>query len=286
MLTILAVDDLAAAVAFYNAAFAWPIGVEVPVYVEYALPGGNRLGLYERVGFGHNTGQVPAKIDAGALAPTELYLHSDDIDAAIGRLRAAGARQLSDLAPRSWGEDVAYFADPCGNVIAIARPAAPTPDETGSAAPNPIVEVVSDKGKLCRTVLEALPDWFGIPEAIDHYVAEAEEMPMFAVLADGERVGFASVKKHFATAAEIYVMGILPAHHRRGLGRRLMAAVEDFARGEGVGFLTVKTLGPSRENAEYAGTRRFYQALGFQPVEEFPTLWGEKNPCLFLAKAL
>ena len=30
---------------------------------------------------------------------------------------------------------------------------------------------------------------------------------------------------------------------------------------------------------EYDATNRFYQSLGFQELEIFPTLWGEKNPC-------
>jgi hypothetical protein len=49
--------------------------------------------------------------------------------------------------------------------------------------------------------------------------------------------------------------------------------------------LTVKTLSPSRPDPNYAGTRRFYEAVGFLPIEEFPTLWGANNPCLFHASA-
>ncbi|HQY60126.1 MAG: VOC family protein [Myxococcales bacterium] len=120
-LTILAVERLAESVAFYRAAFAWPEAVETPVYVELALPGGQRLGLYEREAFGRNTGQVPARVPAGALSTTELYLHADDLEAAIAALEAAGARCLSPRAPRPWGDEAAYFADPSGNVLVVAR---------------------------------------------------------------------------------------------------------------------------------------------------------------------
>ncbi len=37
------------------------------------------------------------------------------------RAIAAGARELSPLAPRDWGDEAAYFADPDGNVLAVAR---------------------------------------------------------------------------------------------------------------------------------------------------------------------
>ena len=38
------------------------------------------------------------------------------------RLTARGARCLSPLAPRPWGDEAAYFEDPDGNVVVVARP--------------------------------------------------------------------------------------------------------------------------------------------------------------------
>ena len=122
VLTILAVADLERAKRFYAAAFGWPASVETPVYVELALPAGMRLGLYERNGFGKNTGQTPVRVPEGELGPTELYFYPDDLVLALERVRAAGARPLSALATRPWGDEVAYFADPEGNVLALARP--------------------------------------------------------------------------------------------------------------------------------------------------------------------
>ena len=121
VLTILAVDDVARAAAFYVAAFGWTRTVEVPVYVELALPGGMRLGVYERHGYGANTGRAPIRIDPGEIGPTELYLRTDDLDGAVARAMDAGARMLSPCAMRAWGDDVAYLADLDGNVIALAR---------------------------------------------------------------------------------------------------------------------------------------------------------------------
>jgi predicted enzyme related to lactoylglutathione lyase len=126
VLTILAVEDLARATAFYDAAFGWEVAVDVPVYREYALPGGMRLGLYRRDGFARNTGIVPAATPPGAISGTEIYLRVEDLDAAVGRLRSAGARLLSPAAPRDWGDHVAYLADPDGNVLALAR-SSPSP---------------------------------------------------------------------------------------------------------------------------------------------------------------
>lgn len=122
ILTILAVENVAHARGLYDAAFGWPTDVDIPVYVEYVLPGDQRIGLYAREGFARNTGLVPVATPPGAIAPAELYLRVDDLPEAARRLTAAGARPLSAAAPRDWGDTVAYFADLDGNVLAIAQP--------------------------------------------------------------------------------------------------------------------------------------------------------------------
>ena len=51
----------------------------------------------------------------------ELYLYVDDPHAAHRRALDAGARELSALAPRDWGDDAAYSIDADGHVLAFAR---------------------------------------------------------------------------------------------------------------------------------------------------------------------
>ena len=124
VLTILAVSDLDASAAFYRAAFGWPSPVVTSAYIEFELPGGQRLGVYDRAGFARNTGELPALAPVGHITATELYFAVDDVDAALRRLLAAGARLLSAAAPRPWGDVAAYLADLDGNVLVVARPAA------------------------------------------------------------------------------------------------------------------------------------------------------------------
>lgn len=122
-LVIVAVEDLARARAFYAAAFGWTERVSAPVYVEFELPAGMSLGLYERRAFARNTGVTPHQIPSGAIASTEIYLVAADLDSAIARVTAAGARLLSPRMVRSWGDEAAYFADPDGNVLVLSCPA-------------------------------------------------------------------------------------------------------------------------------------------------------------------
>lgn len=142
------------------------------------------------------------------------------------------------------------------------------------------------RAEICNAVLRALPDWFGIESAIVEYVEGCRAMPMWAAL-DGERpAGFVSLKAHNRYTFEVYVMGILKDYHRHGIGRRLIESCEAFCLRQGAEYLTVKTLDGSAPNADYARTREFYLAMGFRPLEVFPTLWDERNPCLFMAKRL
>ena len=115
--------DFDRSVAFYRTAFGWPAKVDVPVYVEFELPDGRGFGVYKPEAFALNTGQVPQLPDDRAISGAEIYFHCDDLAAAIARIEAAGARKLSDLAVRGWGDEAAYFADPDGNVLVLARPA-------------------------------------------------------------------------------------------------------------------------------------------------------------------
>ena len=139
VLTILAVAHRQRSVAFYREAFGWPARVDAPIYTELELPDGRGLGLYQRENFAHNTGQAPHVIPDGAISGTEVYLHCDDLEATIARLENAGARLLSAAAPREWGDEAAYYADPDGNVLVVARPL-----EERGARNSKLGKVVSD----------------------------------------------------------------------------------------------------------------------------------------------
>ena len=149
-----------------------------------------------------------------------------------------------------------------------------------------IQEIQAGRDNICREILGDLPDWFGIPEAVDRYVRSVSELPMFGYVIDGAVVGFLSVKLHTAFAAEAYVLGVKRAWHRRGVGRRLFWRAEQMLGGCGIAYLTVKTIAATSPSEAYAGTRRFYEAIGFLPVEVFPALWGPSNPCLFMIKTI
>lgn len=146
------------------------------------------------------------------------------------------------------------------------------------------IESANLKSEICNKILRALPEWFGIESAIVDYVRDVETMDTWVYEADGEAVGFISINKHNPYTAEVHVTGILEKFHKQGIGKKLLAVAESSLFLEKYKFLTVKTLSEKRENEAYAKTRKFYLKVGFLPIEEFKTLWGEHNPCLMLIK--
>ncbi len=135
-------------------------------------------------------------------------------------------------------------------------------------------------------LLHGLPEWFGIVEATAAYIEAARTLPTVLAQQDGAVVGALLWTRHFQAAAEVHLMAVDPALHRRGIGTALLERAEEELRADHVRFLQVKTLGPSRPDAEYERTRRFYAARGFVALEEMFDVWPEDNPMLILIKAL
>jgi GNAT superfamily N-acetyltransferase len=138
-------------------------------------------------------------------------------------------------------------------------------------------------GSLCRRILDALPSWFGVPESVEDYISASDRLPTAVSSVGDDDVGFLTWLVHTPFAAEIYVMGVLPNFHHRGIGRQLLNHVENLLAQDGVEFLQVKTLSPSKPDAGYEKTRAFYFSCGFRPLEEL-TLWGPDNPALQMVK--
>jgi GNAT superfamily N-acetyltransferase len=145
---------------------------------------------------------------------------------------------------------------------------------------------LSGQGDVCERVLRALPQWFGMEIGVLKYIRKAGELPSFVAYWGGEPVGIALIDRHFERSAELALIGVLPADHRMGVGRALLATIESWLGEQGVQFLQVKTVSARSASVYYARTRQFYLGMGFVPLEEFPTLWDEENPCLMLVKSL
>jgi GNAT superfamily N-acetyltransferase len=140
--------------------------------------------------------------------------------------------------------------------------------------------------EVCVPIIRSLPDWFGIEEAIQGYAIDIDVLPTLLAKSGEQVLGFLTLKQHSPYSIEIYVMGVKSEMQRNGIGQALMERAEVYAKGLGIEYLQVKTLGPSNPDENYANTRAFYMAMGFRPLEEFTQIWGSQNPCLILVKRI
>jgi ribosomal protein S18 acetylase RimI-like enzyme len=148
------------------------------------------------------------------------------------------------------------------------------------------LQISENCGKHVEKILRALPEWFGQEDSTLQYIKDADTMQSMLAKDGDDVIGFITIRKHFPEAAEMHCLGVLPTHHRTGVGKQLVNALEEHLIEEGVKFLQVKTVADSRDCKAYAKTRKFYIGVGFTPLEIFPTLWDEANPCLLLVKSL
>lgn len=133
---------------------------------------------------------------------------------------------------------------------------------------------------LCDAILSGLPGWFGPYDVYKDYLEDVKTRPVFIAQAGGEKLGLMALTQTSHACVDIHLLAIRSEHHGKGIGRAFVELAKRYARDCGATYLTVKTLGPSRENAEYAKTRKFYASVGFDLLEEFIDFWGKDVPML------
>jgi len=118
---ILYVDDQVTATAFWTAVLGRSPSLDVPGMTEFTLTPGTVLGLMPEASIRALLGPVlPDLAPARSIPRCELYLVVDDPQGHHARALAAGARELSPLRQRRWGDKAAYSLDRDGHVIAFA----------------------------------------------------------------------------------------------------------------------------------------------------------------------
>jgi N-acetylglutamate synthase-like GNAT family acetyltransferase len=149
-----------------------------------------------------------------------------------------------------------------------------------------IIGPVTGVQSQCERILRSLPAWFGIEASLLEYAENTNTLPTFIAEDNGAVIGFLSLRQHFAQSWEIDCIGVEIHGRNQGVGRALVSTAQDWLSAQEVVFLQVKTLAESRVDEAYAQTRKFYAAVGFECIQEFPTLWGERLPALQLLKVL
>jgi len=121
---ILYVADQQSSTGFYQAVLARQPDLNVPGMTEFRLSETCVLGLMPEAGIRRLLGEsLPDPAQAKGVPRAEVYLTVDDPAAWHARALANGARELSPLTLRNWGDEVAYSLDPDGHVLCFATAA-------------------------------------------------------------------------------------------------------------------------------------------------------------------
>ena len=134
------------------------------------------------------------------------------------------------------------------------------------------------KERICKEILEQLPEWFSKKDGITQYAKESRISHLWADVENEKTVGFIVMKETSPYTVEINVMGVIKEYQRKGIGAELFKSFYDFAKNNNYEFIQVKTV-KSGKYASYDITNSFYKKLGFRELESFDNLWDKNNPC-------
>jgi len=154
-------------------------------------------------------------------------------------------------------------------------------------APGSVRPLTPGDAEACDAIVASLAYHFG---DADGRAACAEAVRTSAGLvceAGGRVAGFLTWRTWYERAAEITWMAVAADRRRQGVGGGLIEALA--ARlPPGARYLIVTTLAektPEPGVADgYAGTRRFYETHGFEPIWEPRGWWNDRNQAVLMVR--
>jgi catechol 2,3-dioxygenase-like lactoylglutathione lyase family enzyme len=119
---ILYVADQQKSRDFYSAILQKQPELDVPGMTEFNLGEGFKLGLMPENGIAKILlDKAPHPQTGNGIPRCELYILSDTIEESYNRALASGAKEISKIQDRNWGDSVGYVADSDGHIIAFAK---------------------------------------------------------------------------------------------------------------------------------------------------------------------
>lgn len=126
--TILYVSNQDKSCNFYRNIFRKKPELNVPGITEFIVSENCKIGLMPNKGIAKILGdKTPHPENGNGIPRCELYLYVDDIQLEFENAKKSGAKLISPIIDRDWGDKVCYFSDPDGHIIAFAEKIDPTP---------------------------------------------------------------------------------------------------------------------------------------------------------------
>lgn len=114
-LVTLGVEDLNRSRRFYEEGLGWPVSSDSGGDIVFIRLGGTILALHPYQNLAEETG-LPANrgVGFGGITLAQNFETREEVDQAMAKALAAGARSLAEPVERFWGGYSGYFADPDG----------------------------------------------------------------------------------------------------------------------------------------------------------------------------
>jgi putative acetyltransferase len=113
--------------------------------------------------------------------------------------------------------------------------------------------------------------------ALDASKLFSPDITVFGARIDGELVGVGAVRKLDAQHAELKSMHTLAKSRGSGVGKAMVAQIEDFARSSGIERMSLET----GTNEAFKPARELYKSLGYNSCDAFGDyVLSEDNMCM------
>lgn len=119
---ILYVSDQEGSRNFYEKIFRKAPDLHVPGMTEFTISDNCKIGLMPASGIARIlSGKTRHPEEGNGIPRCELYFYVEDIEFEFENAIKAGAKEISPVQDRDWGDKVCYFADPDGHILAFAE---------------------------------------------------------------------------------------------------------------------------------------------------------------------
>ena len=113
--------------------------------------------------------------------------------------------------------------------------------------------------------------------ALDASKLFSPDITVFGARIDGELVGVGAIRKLDAHHAELKSMHTLAKSRGSGVGKAMVAQIEDFARSSGIERMSLET----GTNEAFKPARELYKSLGYNSCDAFGDyVLSEDNMCM------
>ena len=211
--------------------------------------------------------QQPVFLAGARLARLVFWVpQAGSVGLGVSILSYAGEVSVGVAADRNLVPDPSRITDAVraelGELVAAALPGHRSPDGMVLEEVRLDAPVVDE---LIAAVQQEYVQRYGGPDATPMVATEfAPPSGRFLVATvDGQVVGCAGLRRHRDGVAEIKRMYVRPAHRRRGYARRMLFALEEWARDRGYTRIVLET-GSAQPEAI-----ALYTSAGYQPVDGF-----------------